>query len=192
MKVGIFGGTFNPVHHGHLVAAEQVREETGLDEILFVPVKEPVHKTENLLAPSLHRMEMLELVCESNPGFTVTGCEIERDGPSYTITTVHQMIEKRPGDEVSLVIGADSFNDFHKWYRWKDIIELVSLVVMQRPGEEIEPERYPEARVRVVQNPRLDISSTDIRNRIAEERSIRYLLPEVVREYIYRKGVYRT
>ncbi len=192
MKVGIFGGTFNPVHNGHLVAAEQVREEARLDMILFIPVKEPVHKKDEMLAPARHRLEMLELICEKNPGFTVTDCEIMRDGPSYTLTTVREMLEKRRGDDVVLVIGADSFNDFHYWYRWEEILDLVPLVVLQRPGEKIDSERYPKARVTVVQNARLDISSTDIRNRITEGRSIRYLLPEDVREYINRKGVYRA
>jgi nicotinate-nucleotide adenylyltransferase len=201
MRVGVFGGTFDPVHHGHLILAEQCREQGRLDEVLFVPASRPPHKPRPA-ARFEQRVEMLALALAGNPSFRIEEVEKERDGPSYTVDTLAELRRRRPGDDLLLLVGGDTIRDFHLWYEPRRILELAGLLVMRRP-ESLPPDRE-ELRTRldlptgaaipmdVVQAPLIDISSHDLRLRVAAGRSIRYLLPRAVECYIHDKRLYRT
>lgn len=189
-KLGIFGGTFNPVHYGHLINAERIRESCSLDKILFVPSKVPVHKDlAGAVAPE-HRCKMVELAVAGNPGLGVSDIEIRREGPSYTIYTVREMMAAFPGADIHLIIGDDSYSEIETWKDYRDLLGLVTLVVMRRNGaDRID---LPGRRPVFADNPVIDISSTEIRGRIRQGLSVRYLLPEEVRRYIIESGLYKA
>jgi nicotinate-nucleotide adenylyltransferase len=201
MRVGVFGGTFDPVHYGHLILAEQCREQGRLDEVLFVPASRPPHKPRPA-ARFAQRVEMLALALAGNSSFRIEEVEKERDGPSYTVDTLTELRQRRPGDSFLLLVGGDAIRDFHLWYEPRRILELAGLLVMGRP-ESLPPDRE-ELRARldlppdaiipmdIVQAPLIDISSHDLRRRVAEGRSIRYLTPRAVECYIHDKQLYRT
>ncbi len=194
MKVGILGGTFNPPHIGHLIVAEFVREEVGLDKIIFVPCASPPHK-QNLdylsqLAESEHRFEMVKIAIKGNPFFEASDIEIKRGGISYTIDTVNQMLERFPNYDFYLLIGADQFKDFHTWREPEEIVKKVQLIVFNRPGFVI-PESKFSPFARFITIPNIEVSASEIRSRVKSGKSIKYLVPPEVEEYIYANGLYR-
>ncbi len=188
MRVGVFGGTFDPVHYGHLILAEQCREQGRLDEVLFVPAPRPPHKPQPC-ARFEQRVEMLALALAGHPAFRIEEMEKDRDGPSYTVDTLIELRSRRLGDELFLLIGADAVHDLPQWYEPRRILELACLLVMGRP-ESSAPDcdelrtrlGLPAGAVRmeVIQAPLIDISSRDMRRRVAEGRSLHYLLPRAV------------
>ena len=191
--IGIYGGTFDPVHYGHLLNAETVRERFSLDRILFIPDKKPVHKNSSGLANPEDRMNMLKLAVSGNSKFDVSDIEIKSEKPSYTIYTVEALIELYPGAELFLIIGSDSFNELDTWKSYMEIISRVHVIVMKRPGS-------TELRHDIMSlggtfhyhdNPMIEISSTQIRENIRKGFSIRYMLPDSVIEYIYSKELYK-
>ena len=201
MRVGIFGGSFNPIHLAHLVLAEYAREGQGLDKVVFVPASRPPHKSQAPLAPAQDRLEMLRLALGHNPHFEVSAIELERDGPSYTLVTARELAKTLGSDaELHLIIGSDSLYDMPAWWHADELIREVRIVCLERPGFPLEclaelEERFgagavAEVRRGVVAAPLLQISSTEIRRRIARGRSVRYLVPEPVREYIAAHGLY--
>jgi len=215
MHIAVFGGTFNPIHLGHLRVAEEAREAFALDRVVFMPANVPPHKDDPDLAPAGLRMEMVRLAIEGNPAFEASDMELERGGRSFTIETVRALLAGGPaGLRVSLIIGSDSFNDITTWREYEELLSLVSLIIVSRPGY---PAKKP-AEVLPVELARgfwydstsgsyvnseggalsylgatlLDISSSDIRRRISEGRSAKYLLPESVMGFIGERGLYRA
>ncbi|MCD6416394.1 MAG: nicotinate-nucleotide adenylyltransferase [Planctomycetes bacterium] len=201
-RIGILGGSFNPVHVAHLVLAEWVRVDRQLERVLFLPAGRPPHKSRAPLAPARHRARMLELALEGNRAFEMCRVELDSEGPSYTLRTVRQL-RRRFGqaDELFLLLGADSLLDLPHWWQARKLVEEVSIIAFGRPGYELE-RRWPELAdefggdwVRVVKDlmvaaPLLNISATAIRERLRAGLSIRYLVPEPVREYILAQRLY--
>ncbi len=199
--IGVMGGTFDPVHYGHLVIAEEVRATLDLSEIIFIPAGQPPHKAGHHITETQHRLTMLELALASNPYFRISLMEIERTGPSYTVDTLRTMREQ-VGTDVALffIIGWDSLEELHTWYKAPDILTLVThLVAVRRPGYEedstynnILEQRLPGIlqRLLVIQAPQLEISATDLRQRVAEGRPIKYQTPEAVETYIKENRLY--
>jgi nicotinate-nucleotide adenylyltransferase len=200
MRVGVFGGTFDPVHLGHLILAEQCREQGRLDQVLFVPAARPPHKRDGLTRFD-QRVEMLELALAGNPAFRVETLERDREGPSYSADTLAELHRLHPGEEFFFLIGSDTLAELHTWHQPERIVEHATLLVMPRPGspvlgtEEVRQRLGPEAgpvRLEVVEAPLwISISSTDLRRRSAEGRSLRYLVPRAVECYIAERKLYQ-
>ncbi len=204
MTLGIFGGTFNPVHYGHLRAAEEVRELLGLETVLFTPVNRPALKALDGEVSGEQRLEMLGLACNSNPAFKVLDCEIRRGGTSYSLHTIEHVwadYDERP----TFILGQDAFDSIASWYEWRRLFELADFAVMTRPGSapnlpaavdfaaEIESGQYRtifETNISFVTVTALAISSSQIRANLHAGRSIRYLVPEAVADYIKRERIY--
>lgn len=193
MKIGIFGGSFDPPHLGHLIVAEHVRVHLGLDRILFVPAATAPHKLGREVTDAGHRLRMLERALFSNPDFQVSDEEAVRGGVSYTIETLAALRTRHPGAELFLMIGADNALEFDSWKDPGGIRSSARIVVMHRPGVKLDLKRLrrniPDALV--VDVPAIDIASRIIRKRVAEGVTIRYLVPDGVLEYIREHGLYR-
>ena len=197
-RLGIFGGTFDPIHHGHLVAAEEARHQLELDRVLFVPARVPPHKPAGPITPASHRVRMVKLAIAGNPHFAVSRVDVDRPAPSYTVETMELLrAEWGPGPRFFFIEGPDSLSDIVSWYRPQRLIELCELAVVARPGGEIDlpqlESRLPglSARLHWVEMPLLEISSTDLRARVRAGRPISYLVPLKVEAYIHRHGLYR-
>ncbi len=197
MRIGVFGGAFDPVHFGHLILAEQCRDQGRLDEVRFVPTARPPHKP-HTAARFDQRVEMLALAVAGNPAFHVDEIEKDREGPSYTVDTLAELRRRRPGDDFWLLAGGDVVRDLHLWYEPRRLVETAGLLVMARPGTP-PPDRdelgarlgLSAVRLEVVEAPRIDIASSDLRRRAAEGRSLRYLLPRAVECYVRDKRLYQ-
>lgn len=192
LEIGLFGGSFNPPHLAHLVVAEIVRDQFSLDEVWWVPNATPPHKSEADLASADHRLAMTRAAVADNPAFEVCDIEIERAGVSYTVETVRVLQEQHPDTAFGLIIGSDSLDYFAEWRRPDEIAERVSLIVYKRPGgiESVADPRFAN-HVRYVAAPVMEISGTEVRARRRAGRSIRYLVPTAVREYIETHDLYR-
>jgi nicotinate-nucleotide adenylyltransferase len=200
MRVGVFGGTFDPVHLGHLILAEQCREQAGLEQVLFVPAALPPHKQTQALTSFGQRVEMLSLAISGNAAFRIEELEKDRPGPSYTVDTLTRLHETRPGDELCFILGSDSLHELPLWYQPRRILELATLLVNARADWPVPAETelrtmlqldadFP-LRWQVIDAPLITVSSRDIRQRIAEGRSVRYMIPRAVEAYIVDKGLY--
>ena len=193
MKLGIFGGTFNPIHYGHLINAEMIRSDYDLDKIIFVPSKLPVHKelAGNVSADDRYAMAVLGI--HNVKEFEVSSIEIDREAPSYTIATVRGMKSMHPHDDICLIIGMDSLHEIDSWKDPEQLLGSVPVIAMRRPGENMPPRMdLAGYSIRYAHNPLIDISSTCIRERVREKKSVRFLLPESVIRYIKRKGLYQN
>lgn len=192
MKVGIFGGTFDPIHFGHLLLAEQARETASLHEIWFIPAGEPPHKQGKSITSAKERKKMVELAVEGNPQFKVHPIELMRTGPSYTIDTIKELKNHHPQDEFFLLVGADMVKDLPKWYKIKEIIQNVQVIGLGRPGfDQGELPGFIEERLMWIQDAvETNVSSSIIRKRLMLGRSVRYLVPDPVYKYIKEKGLY--
>lgn len=190
-RIGIIGGTFDPVHIGHLVAADQVLFYKQLDQVWFMPAFKPPHKLKQPISDYKHRLAMVELAAEQNPNYQVCTIEAEREGPSYTYDTIIELQRLYPEVEFSLVIGADIFTTLTKWYRINELFELVQFIGLERINGEktIVKDRILE-RISMVPMPRIEISSSLIRNYIRDGRGLDYLVPESVKEYIKEHQLY--
>ncbi len=202
-RVGVLGGTFDPIHYGHLVVAEEVYAALDLAEMVFVPAGQPPHKPNRVVTAAEHRLTMLELAIASNPHFTISLVDLERSEPSYTVETL-RLLRKQWGEQTAIyfVVGWDSLEELITWHDPAGVLELLSyLVAVRRPGynevsgycDTLEA-RLPgiKQRLLVVEAPQLDISATDLRLRVAEGRPIKYQLPENVEQYIVQYDLYRT
>jgi nicotinate-nucleotide adenylyltransferase len=198
MRLGVFGGTFDPVHLGHLILAEQCREQAALDQVLFVPAARPPHKAEGELSTFDRRVEMLQLAVAGHGAFRVDELEKNRSGPSYTVDTLTILSERHQGTELFLIIGSDTLHDLGSWYEPARIVGLASLLVTPRPSWPVlEAETVRRAlrldkpvRLQAVRMPLLEIASREIRRWVREGRSIRYLVPRAVEMYIQEKRLY--
>jgi nicotinate-nucleotide adenylyltransferase len=200
MRIGIFGGTFDPVHLAHLILAEQCREQGKLDQVLFVPAALPPHKQTQPLTSFAQRVELLSLAISGNAAFRVEEIEKDRPGPSYTVDTLTQLHQARPGDELCFILGSDSLAELPLWYQPRRILELATLLVNGRADWPVPAESELRAllqldadfplRWQVIDAPLITVSSRDIRQRIAEGRSVRYMIPRAVEAYIQDKGLY--
>ncbi|WP_371368620.1 Nicotinate-nucleotide adenylyltransferase [Sporomusa rhizae] len=198
-KVGIMGGTFDPIHVGHLVTAEAVRIEYNLDKVLFIPASNPPHKQESLVTPAIHRYIMTVMATYSNPHFFVSGIELERSGPSYTVDTVRALIDcYGASTQFYFITGADAVKDLPTWREIDQLLDLCYFVAATRPGcisyiDQVIKQFGAKGRrsIQRLATPELEISSTDIRERVKKGRSIKYIVPESVEAYIYKEGLYR-
>jgi nicotinate-nucleotide adenylyltransferase len=201
MRIGIFGGTFDPVHIGHLIIAEQAREQARLDQVWFVPSARPPHKLEKPISPFDRRAEMLLLATAGQSSFRVDLVEKDRPGPSFTADTLGDLHRAHPGSEFFLILGADMLVDLLKWHEPLRVLELATLLVAARPGWQVwTAEQLAAAipvadatRVRIHQVviPLVEISSRDLRRRAGEGRSLLYMVPRAVEVYIRERGLYR-
>lgn len=192
-KIGIFGGTFNPIHHGHLINIELIREYFNLDLILLIPAKIPVHKTVTDKITPADRLKMAELAVAGTEKIQVSGIELNRESASYTITTLEELKVIYPDDELFLIIGSDSFNELDTWKEYKKILTGYSIIVMQRPGDIKLREDLLAIAVRVEHYKRtmIEISSSMIRDRVKKGLPIRYLTTDDVINFISNKGLYK-
>lgn len=191
MRIGLLGGTFDPVHLAHLVMAEQCREQASLDQVWFLLAPRPPHKLNAVLTPYHHRQEMLELAIAGYPAFQVCAIEKDRPGPSYTVDTLRELQKTHPADTFHLLLGSDSVADLPTWHQPEQIARLASLLIVARPGSAAAPPP-PYFQAQIIDMPLLEISSTNLRNRLAKGRSIRYLTPRAVESYIQTHKLYRT
>jgi nicotinate-nucleotide adenylyltransferase len=183
-KIGIFGGTFDPIHHAHLILARDALEALALEKVIFVPAAASPHKLEQKLAPPEVRLEMLRAAIEGEPGFEFDPMELQRPAPSYAVDTVEALRQREPDAELFYLIGEDNVGRLATWHRFAELSQMVQFVVLDRTGEKTE---HPYRTIRR----RLDISATNIRNTVARGRSIRYLVPPAVEGIIRDRQLYR-
>ena len=196
--LGVFGGTFDPIHLGHLRAAESAREALLLDQVTFVPARQPPHREQPLSSPR-DRFAMVALATMGHPQFEVSDLELEREGPSFTVDTVKALRAAHAEDRLVLIVGSDTFPEMGTWKDREVLESCCTIAVVGRPPEDEQPTGTPPhagapsagAVVNHVNGPQLPISSTAIRRRVREGRSIRYLVPEAVADYIRKRGLYR-
>jgi nicotinate-nucleotide adenylyltransferase len=197
MRLGLFGGTFDPIHVGHLVLAEQCREACGLDQAWFVVAGAPPHKPGDR-TPVSHRLEMVRIAIAGHASFLVSEIETKRPGPHYSVETLDSVRRDHPDDDLFFLIGADSLADLPGWREPGRIAQLATIVVVNRPGlEEVDPSQLPNFgpgsnSLIAVTIPPIGIASTDLRRRLAEGRSIRYMVPRGVEAYIKAHALYRS
>lgn len=199
MKIGILGGTFDPVHLAHLLLAENCREECGLDQVRLLPASNPPHKQGETISPAKQRIAMLEFAVAGFPEFVVDRREIKRDGLSYTWQTLTELREEFPEDELFFLMGSDSLRDLMTWKQPETIAKLATLVAVNRGPISAEQmnaylEPLPEVirkAIRFVQMPAVDISASEIRDRARAGRSLRFLTPRPIERYIVEQGLYR-
>lgn len=198
-SLGIMGGTFDPIHYGHLIAAEYARHEFNLEQVIFMPASRPPHKEIEQVLDSTHRYEMVNRAVKGNPAFAISDLEMKRRGNSYTIDTIRHFLEQYPGTTIFFIMGADSLLAIDTWKDYETLAQLCHLIVVTRPGYVIDDDepvlkKLPAAlwdHIHFLPIPGLDISSSDIRERVVTGRPIKYLLPLDVEQYIVDKGLYR-
>ncbi|PIW70492.1 MAG: nicotinate (nicotinamide) nucleotide adenylyltransferase [Ignavibacteriales bacterium CG12_big_fil_rev_8_21_14_0_65_30_8] len=186
--IGIFGGTFDPIHLGHLICAQYVFETRELEKIIFVPCNKSPHKKDIISANSNNRIEMIKLSISEIPYFVCSDFEIKQDDISYTVDTLIHF--KKKYENLELIIGEDNFNTFNSWKDPNKIIELAKVIVLKRDRRENHQENIYEKSVVYLDSPNIEISATNIRNRIKNKQSINFLVPEKVQNYIYDNNLY--
>ena len=194
-RLGVMGGTFDPIHHGHLVAASEVASRFSLDEVVFVPTGQPWQKADREVSSAEDRYLMTVIATASNPRFTVSRVDVERDGPTYTVDTLRDLRDERGGDvDLYFITGADALTQILTWHKVDRLFDLAHFVGCTRPGVELDTtviDQLPADRVTVMEIPALAISSTTCRNRVHEQDPIWYLVPDGIVQYIAKRGLYR-
>ncbi|MDQ2708917.1 MAG: nicotinate-nucleotide adenylyltransferase [Actinomycetota bacterium] len=190
-RLGVMGGTFDPIHHGHLVAASEVAGRFGLDEVVFVPTGEPWQKGKREVSPAEDRYLMTVVATASNPRFSVDRADIDRPGPTYTVDTLRELRERHPDADLFFITGADALDQILSWHNVEDLFELAHFVGVTRPGYELADEHLPDGAVTLVVVPAMAISSTDCRERVRAGRPVWYLVPDGVVQYISKRGLYQ-
>lgn len=198
-RIGILGGTFDPIHVGHLMTAEAVRDEFSLDKVIFIPAAVPPHKMDQQVTEARHRYLMTVLATTSNPHFDVSSIEMDRPGPSYTIDTIYEL-KRQYGENTDLffITGADAIADIPTWDRIEELLGLCQFIAATRPGFLPNVDNIKDyfgelgsTRIHRLETPELEISSTNIRERLKRGFSIKYIVPAAVEDYIYKEGLYR-
>lgn len=194
-RIGVLGGTFDPIHYGHLAAAEEARAKLGLREVVFVVAGVPPHKLDEEITPAEDRYAMVELAIASNPHFSVSRIDIDRPGPSYTVDTI-ALLRQKWTEEIYFIMGMDSLMEIDTWHQPQRLIQLCRLVAVERPGFVPDLERLEAvlpgitARTEIIDMPEVDISSTDLQRRVREGLPIKYQVPPEVEEYIDKHRLY--
>jgi nicotinate-nucleotide adenylyltransferase len=194
-RLGVMGGTFDPIHYGHLVTAEEALMQFTLDSVIFVPTGRPWMKQEREVSPAEHRYLMTVIATASNPRFQVSRIDVDREGPTYTVDTLRGLAAEHPDAELYFITGADAMLEILEWKDPQEVLELAHFIAATRPGYELArlgavlDESHPNVSSMTI--PALAISSTDVRERVHEGRPIRYLVPEGVKSYIEKAGLYR-
>lgn len=199
-RIGIMGGTFDPIHIAHLAIAEEARVAFALSRVLFIPAANPPHKQGRSITDARHRLMMVQLATAANPHFFVSAVEMERKGPSYSLLTVQELHEMYGREqELYFITGMDSINELHTWYHPKELLAACHFVGTTRPGEPPDHAALirdfgvlAETRIHCLDVPAFALSSTDLRARVREGKPIRYLVPEAVDAYIRKEGLYRA
>ncbi len=189
-RIGVFGGTFDPIHMGHLITAQSVREIRKLDKIIFIPAYISPHKTSAEPSATLHRLNMIKIAIEDVPFFECSEMEIKKGGVSYTVDTLREL--KNEYDEIEFIIGYDNIFTFHKWKDPDEILKLAKIIVLKRKSSQPPPfkDKYYHQAI-FVQTRGIEISSTDIRERVKKGLPIHFLVPQKVKEYIFRNNLYK-
>lgn len=190
LRLGVMGGTFDPIHHGHLVAASEVAAALSLDEVIFVPTGEPWQKSE--VTEGEHRYLMSVIATASNPRFIVSRVDIDRSGPTYTVDTLRDIRSSYPDAELFFISGADAIAQIMTWKNMQDLWDLAHFVAVSRPGHALQIPNAPEGAISTLEIPALAISSTDIRARVEAEKPVWYLVPDGVVQYIAKHDLYRS
>ncbi|MBF0696610.1 nicotinate-nucleotide adenylyltransferase [Actinomyces bowdenii] len=191
LRIGIMGGTFDPIHHGHLVAASEVQNVFDLDEVVFVPTWAQPFKKGRRVSPAEHRYLMTVIATAPNPRFTVSRVDIDRGGTTYTIDTLHDITAEYPGAELYFITGADALEQILTWKSSEEIFGLAHMVGVTRPGHVLSDSGLPRDRVSLLEVPAMAISSSDCRRRVGEGIPVWYLVPDGVVQYIRKYGLYR-
>ena len=198
-RVGLFGGTFDPPHVGHLILASEAKSQLELTRVLWTVTPDPPHKQDQTITPFEHRLAMVELAIRNEPSFELSDIELNRPGPHYTVDTIKLLVKENPEAEIVPIIGGDSLNDLPTWHRPKEILYTAHWVgVMRRPGEKTNLQELEHelpgisSKIHYVDAPLLEIASREIRNRVATGKPFRYYLPESVYEYIEQNHLYRA
>jgi nicotinate-nucleotide adenylyltransferase len=191
-RIGVMGGTFDPVHHGHLVAASEVASRFALDEVVFVPTGEPWQKGSRVVSPAEDRYLMTVVATASNPRFTVSRVDIDRKGPTYTIDTLTEMRDAYPDAQLFFITGADALEQILSWHEVDSLFEYAHFIGVTRPGYRLNGEHLPKGAVTLVEVPAMAISSTDCRARVAGGEPVWYLVPDGVVQYITKRHLYRS
>jgi len=197
VKVGVLGGTFDPPHLGHLLLAEQAREQLALERVLWVPAGEPWRKEGRTISAAAHRLEMVRLAIADNAAFVLSDAEVTRQGPTYTVDTLAAMKDERPDEDVYFVVGQDALHDLPNWHEPERLISLATLAVADRGDERLAPAALESLAPGLGENvvwlemPRFGVSASEVRRRAAEGRSLSYLTPDAVAAYISEHGLYR-
>jgi len=190
LRLGVMGGTFDPIHHGHLVAASEVASALGLDEVIFVPTGEPWQKTE--VTEGEHRYLMTVIATASNPRFKVSRVDIDRAGPTYTVDTLLDIQAAYPDAELFFISGADAIAQIMTWKDMQELWDLAHFVAVSRPGHSLRIPNAPSGEISTLEIPALAISSTNIRERVEAEKPVWYLVPDGVVQYIAKHDLYRS
>ena len=185
------GGTFDPIHHGHLVAASEVANRYALDEVIFVPTGAPWQKSERAVSPAEHRYLMTVIATASNPRFWVSRVDIDRTGPTYSVDTIRDIAAQRPGAELYFITGADALAQILSWKEADAALRLANFIGVTRPGYELSNDHLPPDTAELVDVPAMAISSSDVRARVARGNPVWYLVPDGVVQYINKHNLYR-
>jgi nicotinate-nucleotide adenylyltransferase len=191
VRVGVMGGTFDPIHHGHLVAASEVAHLFSLDEVVFVPTGQPWQKDHRPVSDPETRFLLTVIATADDPRFTVSRVDIERDGPTYTVDTLRDLASLRPGAELFFITGADALASILTWRNPHEVLALAHLVAVTRPGHHLDAAHLPPGSTTVIEVPALAISSTDCRQRVAAGAPLSYLVPAGVERFIAKTGLYQ-
>ncbi len=189
-RIGVMGGTFDPIHHGHLVAASEVKQSFELDEVIFVPTGQPWMKSD--VSTAEHRYLMTVIATAANPGFTVSRVDIDRTGPTYTVDTLRDIRAARPDADLFFITGADAVAQILDWKDVEEVWSLAHFVAVSRPGHDLSISGLPKAGVSSLEVPALAISSTDCRSRVGRGFPVWYLVPDGVVQYISKHHLYRS
>lgn len=197
MKIALFGGTFNPIHLGHILIAENALKSVMLDKVFLIPCSIHPLKAQNELLEGRHRQTMIELAIKDRPHFEICGIEMEREGPSYTVDTVRHVRSQHPKDQIYLIIGSDNFQEIGHWNRFLELISLCEFLVIERPGyplkvppPSVPTHQLPLLRYTVFRGPTISVSSSDVRRFIREGKNVSHLVPKPVYDYIQIHHLY--